>query len=115
MGIGDHITMARRTGDAWLVAALANEAGRKFDLQLDFLKSGITYDVTLYEDTDESNYQFPGGWNKKDAAKKKVSFKPVETKRELYQIRKMSVTKGDSISAAIAPGGGHCMWIRPQK
>ena len=115
MEIGDHITMARRAGDTWLVAALANESGRELDLKLDFLKSDITYDVTAYEDTAESNYQFPGGWNKKNAAKKKIPFKPVETKRELYQVRKSTVTKGDSFSATIAPGGGHCLWIRPQK
>lgn len=115
MEIGQHITMARRSKATWLVAALANETGRKLELKLDFLKPGITYDVTLYEDTAESHYQFPGGWNKKDAARKKVPFKPVETKRELYQVRKMTVKQGDSISATIAPGGGHCMWIRPAK
>lgn len=115
MKIGDHITMARRAGDTWLVAALANESGRELKLNLDFLKPGITYAVTLYEDTAESHYQFPGGWNKKDALKKKVPFKPVETKRELYQIRKLKVKKGDTILARIAPGGGHCMWIRPVK
>lgn len=115
MEIGEHITMARRTGDTWLVAAAANESGRKLEIALDFLQPGVTYDVTLYEDTAESNYQFPGGWNRKDAQKKKVPFKPVETKRELYQIRKLRVKQGDTISAHIAPGGGHCMWIRPVK
>ena len=115
MEIGDHITMARRTDATWLVAALANEAGRQLDLKLDFLEEGVTYDVTLYEDTAESSYQYPGAWNKRDAAKKKIPFKPVETKRELYQIRKMTVKQGDTITAPIAPGGGHCMWIRPQE
>ncbi len=115
MKIGDYITMARRTGVTWLTAALADESGRELELKLDFLEPGVTYDVTLYEDTAESHYQFPGGWNAKDAKKKKVPFKPVETKRELYQIRKMKVKQGDTISAHIAPGGGHCMWIRPVK
>lgn len=114
MKIGDYITMARRSGDTWFTAALADESGRKTEITLDFLKPGVTYDVTLYEDTEESNYQFPGGWSKKDAAKKKMPFKPVENKRELYQVRKTTVKKGDTISAQIAPGGGHCMWIRPQ-
>ncbi|MBK1825576.1 glycoside hydrolase family 97 protein [Haloferula rosea] len=114
MEIGNHITMARRSGDEWFVAALADESGRKLDLELDFLKPGVSYDVTLYEDTAESHYEFPGGWNKRDAAKKKVPFKPVETKRELYQVRKITVKQGDKVEARIAPGGGHCMWIRPQ-
>ncbi|CAA6678000.1 MULTISPECIES: glycoside hydrolase family 97 protein [unclassified Lentimonas] len=114
MEIGDYITMARRSGDTWFTAALADESGRTTEITLDFIKPGVTYDVTLYEDTAESNYQFTGGWNRKDAQKKKMPFKPVETKRELYQVRKMTVKKGDTISAYIAPGGGHCMWIRPQ-
>ncbi|MFC1761277.1 hypothetical protein ACFL6U_04265 [Planctomycetota bacterium] len=71
--------------------------------------------VALYEDTAESDYQFPGGWNRRDAAQKKVPFKPVETKRELYQVRQTKVKQGDTLSARIAPGGGHCMWIRPAK
>jgi alpha-glucosidase len=115
MKIGDYITMARRTGDTWLVAALADESGRTLELKLDFLAPGVIYDVTLYEDAANADYQFPGGWNKKDAAKKKTPFKPVETKRERYQVRKMKVKQGDAISARIAPGGGHCMWIRPAK
>lgn len=115
MKIGDYITMARRSGDTWFTAALADESGRKAEISLDFLEPGVTYDVTLYEDTAESSYKFPGGWNKKDAQKKKVPFKPVETKRELYQVRKIQAKKGDTISAYIAPGGGHCMWIRPAK
>lgn len=114
MKIGDYITMARRSGDTWFTAALADESGRKTEITLDFLDPGVTYDVTLYEDTEESHYEFSGGWNKKDAAKKKVPFKPVETKRELYQVREMKAKKGDTISAYIAPGGGHCMWIRPE-
>lgn len=115
MKIGDYITMARRAGQTWFVAAAADESGRELDLTLDFLEPGITYDVTLYEDTAESHYEFPGGWNRKVSAKMKMPFVPVETKRELYQIRNMTVQKGDKIAAHIAPGGGHCMWIRPQK
>ncbi|WPJ97072.1 glycoside hydrolase family 97 catalytic domain-containing protein [Coraliomargarita algicola] len=114
MEIGKHLTMARRSGDTWMVAAVADESGREMDLSLDFLSPGVSYDITLYEDTAESHYAFPGGWNQADARKKKIAFDPVETKRELYQIRKMTVKQGDTIAAHIAPGGGHCMWIRPQ-
>jgi len=88
---------------------------RNLDLKLDFVKPDVTYEVTLYEDTADSHYQFPGGWNKRDAAKKKMPFKPVATKRELYQVRKMTIAKGDAISSTIAPGGGCSMWIRPQR
>jgi alpha-glucosidase len=115
MKIGDYITMARRSGKTWFVAAAADESGRELDLKLDFLEPGVVYDITLYEDTSESHYKFPGGWNRKVAAKMKMPFVPVETKRELYQVRKMTVKQGDTITAHIAPGGGHCMWIRPRK
>ena len=115
MKIGDYITMARRSGDAWFTAALADESGRTTEIKLDFLNPGVTYDVTLYEDTAESHYEFPGTWSKKEAAKKNIPFDPVKTKRELYQIRKVKAKQGDTISARIAPGGGHCMWIRPVK
>lgn len=115
MTIGEKITIARRSDSTWFVAAAANEQGRKLEAKLDFLQEEITYEATIYEDTPESHYQFPGGWNKKDAAKKKVPFKPVATKRELYQIRTAQVKKGDTISATIAPGGGHCMVLKPVK
>jgi len=115
MEIGNHISIARRSGDTWFVSSLADESGRKTEITLDFLKEGVTYDITIYEDAEGAHYQFPGGWNRKDALKKKVKFVPVETKRELYQVRKETVKKGDKISAKIAPGGGQSLWIRPQK
>ena len=113
MTIGEYITMARRAGDTWRVAALANESGRELALKLDFLEPGVTYDVTLYEDTAESDYRFSGPWSRREAARQKVPFTPVETYRERYQIRQTTVKQGDTISARIAPGGGHCMWLRP--
>ncbi|MDB4333088.1 glycoside hydrolase family 97 C-terminal domain-containing protein, partial [Akkermansiaceae bacterium] len=115
MEIGNHLSIARRSGDTWFVASLADEEGRKTNVILDFLEDGITYDITIYEDAEGSHYQFPGGWNKKDAAKKKMPFKPVATKRELYKVSKMTVEKGDIIKANIAPGGGQSLWIRPQQ
>ena len=33
-------------------------------------------------------------------------------KLEAYQVRKSTVKKGDIIRADLAPGGGHCIWIR---
>jgi len=115
MKIGEYITMARRSGDTWLVASLANESGRELELTLDFLKPDVSYVVTRYEDTAESDYRFPGGWNRSDAAQKKIPFQPVETRRELYRVRETKVKQDDTITALIAPGGGHCMWIRPEK
>ena len=115
MEIGNYLTMARRADETWFVASLADEEGRELEVTLDFLKPGVTYQAMLFEDTAESHYQFPGPWSRKDASKKKIPFKPVKTKRELYQVRSLEVKRGDKIVATIAPGGGHCMLLKPKK
>jgi alpha-glucosidase len=112
--IGKHITIARKAGEQWFVAALADEQGRKTSVALDFLKEGITYDVTLYEDAADAHYEYSGPMNKREARAQKTELKPQKTRRELYRVKKTTAKKGDTIPIGIAPGGGHCMWIRPQ-
>ncbi|MDN5202139.1 glycoside hydrolase family 97 C-terminal domain-containing protein [Fulvivirgaceae bacterium BMA10] len=46
----------------------------------------------IYEDTDETHCR---------------------TNPESYRVRQGEVKKGDVVQAKMAPGGGHCMWIRP--
>ena len=89
--VGEHITTARRSGDEWFVGSVMNEAGGSLKIPLSFLEAGKVYDVTYYEDTSDAHYI---------------------KNREAYQIRKGQVTRGDTIEAQMAPGGGHCMWIR---
>lgn len=115
MEIGKLVTIARRSGKEWMIGSAADESGRDLKLNLDFLEEDVTYDVTLYEDTAESNYKYPGGMNTTESRKMGVKFTPKKTNRELYQIRKLKLKKGDTISAKIAPGGGHAIWIRPEK
>ncbi len=112
--ITKHITLARRAGDSWFVGSLADEEGRKTQINLDFLKEGVTYDLTLYEDAPNAHYEYVGPMNKKLAKAQKTKLVPTKTKRELYQIKKLTVKKGDTIPVFIALGGGHCMWLRPQ-
>ncbi|WP_206753300.1 glycoside hydrolase family 97 protein [Lentimonas sp. CC10] len=111
--IGHYITVARQAGDAWFVGALANEAGRETSVTLDFLEEGVTYELTLYEDAPNAHYEYIGPMHKLAARAQKVKLVPQETRRELYQIKKITAKKGDTIPVVIAPGGGHCMWIRP--
>ncbi|MDB4345850.1 glycoside hydrolase family 97 protein, partial [bacterium] len=106
---GQYITLARQAGDAWFVAALANEAGRTTSVTLDFLEEGVTYDVTLYEDGRNAHYEYLGPMNKREARAKKIELKVKETRRELYQVKRITAKKGDVIPLVIAPGGGHCM------
>ena len=113
--IGHYITLARQAGDQWFVGALADEAGRETKVTLDFLEEGVKYDVTLYEDGPNANYEYIGPANKNEARSQKKKLKPQETRRELYQVKKITALKGDVLPMVIAPGGGHCMWIRPQQ
>ncbi|MDF9799262.1 hypothetical protein OKW21_004525 [Catalinimonas alkaloidigena] len=89
--IGEYITTARRHGDEWFVGSVHDQQGGTLNIVLDFLEPGKEYQVTYYEDT----YETHGKSNP-----------------EAYQIRKGTVRKGDIVKAKMAPGGGHCMWIR---
>ena len=90
--IGEFITTARRSHDSWYIASANNEQSRMLPIQLDFLKPGITYTASLYEDAPDAHYQ---------------------TNREAYQVRTTTVKQGDIIQAKMAPGGGHCIRLRP--
>lgn len=90
--IGEHITTARRGNNQWFVGSVINEKGGSLKIPLDFLKADTKYDITFYEDALESHYI---------------------KNRESYRVRKGKATSADTIEARMAPGGGHCMWIRP--
>ncbi|MDO7172364.1 glycoside hydrolase family 97 protein [Mariniflexile sp. AS56] len=91
--MGDYISTARRHGEAWFIGSVYNQKGGTLTINLDFLKEGKNYEVTFYEDTAETH---------------------CKTNPEAYQVRTAVVKKGDLIKAQMAPGGGHCMWIRPE-
>ncbi|UOY04945.1 glycoside hydrolase family 97 protein [Muricauda sp. SCSIO 64092] len=86
------ISTARRHGDAWFVGSVASQKGASLDIEMDFLKDGTEYNVTYYEDAEDTHCR---------------------TNPEVYQVRRGTVKRGDIVKAIIAPGGGHCMWIRP--
>ncbi|KQC31832.1 alpha-glucosidase [Flagellimonas eckloniae] len=90
--MGEYITTARSHNGEWFVGSVHDQKGGVLNIPLDFLKDGVTYDVTYYEDTDETH---------------------CVTNPEAYQVRTGTAKKGDIVKAKIAPGGGHCMWIRP--
>lgn len=112
--IGKHITLARRAGNQWYVGTLVDENGRSSSLSLDFLEKGVNYDITLYEDADDAHYEFFGPENKQIARANNQEMKPHKTRRELYRVKRLNAIKGDKIPIVVAPGGGHCMWIRPK-
>ena len=91
--IGEYITTARRYRDEWFLGSVMNEKGGTLEINLDFLSENTTYTATLYEDAQDSHYRM---------------------NREAYSVRTITVQYGDTITAKIAPGGGHSVWIRPQ-
>lgn len=91
--IGEYITTSRRHGNEWFIGSVINQHGGTLDINLDFLEADQVYDVTFYEDTKETH---------------------CKTNPEAYQVRKANVKKGEIIKAELAPGGGHCMWIKPK-
>ncbi|WP_158973662.1 glycoside hydrolase family 97 protein [Cellulophaga sp. L1A9] len=91
--MGEYISTARRHGEAWFIGSVYNQKGGVLNIDLDFLKEGENYKVTFYEDTPETH---------------------CKTNPEAYQVRTGIVKKGDVIKVKMAPGGGHCMWIRPE-
>lgn len=90
--VGRSITTLRRKGESWFIASAIDEQGGVLDIPLDFLQEGKTYQATWYEDAPEAHFI---------------------NNREAYLVRKGTVKKGDTITAKLAPGGGHCLWIRP--
>ncbi len=90
--IGEFITTARRSGDRWYIASATNEQARTLPISLDFLEDGRTYSAILYEDAADSHFQ---------------------TNREAYRVRRIQVTRDAEISAQMAPGGGHCLYLQP--
>lgn len=89
--MGEYISTARSHDGEWFIGSAHDQKGGTLDITLDFLDADKEYQVTFYEDTDETD---------------------CKTNPEAYQVRKGTVKKGDIVKAKIAPGGGHCMWIR---
>lgn len=91
--IGKNITTARRSGDQWFVASACNEKGAVFDLDLGFLTQGITYSATIYSDNETAHYI---------------------DNPEAYEVKRTLLTSSDRLPIIMAPGGGHCLRLRPQ-
>ena len=88
--IGDHITIARRSGDKWFIASACDETGATLPIDLSFLDERKTYQATVFKDADDSHF---------------------ENNPETYEILKQDVKKNDKLDAKLAPGGGHCVLI----
>ncbi|SMP75922.1 alpha-glucosidase [Neorhodopirellula lusitana] len=90
--VGDHITIARRSGKQWFVASACDENGAELPIDLSFLDAETQYEATLFADTAETHYK---------------------SNPQSYQVTTQTVTRDDRNTAKLAAGGGHCMLIKP--
>lgn len=83
--IGQHLTIARRSGEEWYVGSGTDDSARSLSISLAFLESGATYVATVYGDGE-------------DAA--------LETNPTAVGIEEFTVTAEDAIEASMVAGGG---------
>ncbi len=87
---GDFVVIARQernTGN-WFVGGLTDENEREVNLDFSFLEEGTEYNVILYKDGRDAH------WDKNPLS---------------LDIEKMKISKDDTITIKMAPGGGFAM------
>lgn len=89
--VGDYATFARkdRNSDDWYIGSVTDENARSFTVALDFLDSGRSYTAEIYRDGPGADYRTAA--------------------RHAITIEQRTVTKGDSLTVALAPGGGEAI------
>ena len=85
--VGEYMTVARKSGDAWFIGSLTNKA-RSMDIPLSFLDKG-NYIATIY---------------KESAADKKY-----------VSIEMDNVNSSSTLKAVMSDGSGYAVWIQPVK
>jgi alpha-glucosidase len=92
--IGEYIVMMRQNqNNTFLVGAVTNEEARTLTIPLSFLPKG-NYELTLVQDANDSHYL---------------------TNRESYSVDKKQVSKSETITVSLAPGGGACLLLKKNK
>ncbi|KQU56076.1 alpha-glucosidase [Sphingomonas sp. Leaf339] len=92
--VGDYATFARRDRNSrdWYVGSITDENARSLPVNLDFLDAGRTYTAEIYRDGSGADYRT-------DA-------------RHAIAIETKQVRKGDTLTLALAPGGGQAIRLR---
>ncbi|KRA51778.1 alpha-glucosidase [Pseudoxanthomonas sp. Root630] len=88
--VGDYVTIARkeRGGPNWYLGALTDEDGRTLSVPLTFLDEGRRYTAQIYRDGDKADWK---------------------TAPQDIVIEERSVTRGDTMTLKLAPGGGQAI------
>lgn len=89
--VGDYVTIARkdRRGDDWYLGAIGDEEARQSTVTLDFLDAGKTYTAHIYRDGPGADYR--------------------TTARHAIAVEQRQVKRGDTLTIALAPGGGEAI------
>ncbi len=93
--VGDYITMARKQKGKpnWFLGSITDEQARTFNVKLDFLTAGKTYQATIYADGPDAD------WEKNPY--------PVSISRR-------TLRKGDTLQIKLAAGGGCAVSLMEQ-
>ncbi|MFY9151565.1 MAG: glycoside hydrolase family 97 protein [Prolixibacteraceae bacterium] len=85
--IGEFITSARRSGTNWFIGSMTNSETRTLELKLDFLDDG-KYKMVTFEDAPDAN---------------------MNAENVMSKIK--TVTKNETVTVRMAPGGGFAAWL----
>lgn len=89
--VGDYVTVARkdRASDDWYLGSITDENARTLAVPLAFLDKGRRYVAQIYRDGPNADYR--------------------TEQRHSIAIETRSVTAGDTLTLALAPGGGQAV------
>ena len=89
--VSEHILIAKRNGEQWYIGALTADEARSYNVKLDFLTRGTTYDVEIIADSADS-----------------------EDSPRHYQVIKQIVKRGDTLPLTLVKGGGAAIKLTPR-
>jgi alpha-glucosidase len=93
--LGDYVTIVRRDRNSrdWYLGAVTDEEARSLSVSLSFLERGVRYRAQIYRDGPNADYR---GDARKDII--------IEERR---------VTRNDTLTLQLAPGGGQAIRFTP--
>ena len=90
---GDYLIVARKAKKSgqWFMGCVVDEQQRSFEVPLQFLEPGESYEATIYKDGADAHYK---------------------TNPKSYVIEKLTVSATDSLDISAAPGGSFAVSFR---
>jgi alpha-glucosidase len=88
-GIGQYITIARKSNNEWFVGSITNNDGRDIKINCSFLTPGKKYEAAIYYDD------------------------PASLVRTKVSIKRVVVDASTVLDAHLLPSGGQAIWLKP--